>query len=294
MINNVDVSILIRAKNEEKYIGKVLDVLFSQTYKNIEIIIVDSGSSDRTLKIARSYPVQIYEIKPEEFTWGYSLNYGFKRAKGKFVVNLSAHALPLSNDWLEKLIAQFDDDQVAAVMSNNLPLPDCNPFDRRGLIKKYNIPRQEIKGGPPYIFANYSSVIRKSVWEEIPYDETLTYAEDHDWAIKVGERGYKIMYEPEAETYHSHNETLRQIYKRSYVEACALTVLEYKKFTLSNILFDLFAGSVYDMLYVLVKGDNLKWFLFAPMRKCAINYARLKAMRAVDRGEAAMRLFNNK
>jgi rhamnosyltransferase len=292
-VSNVEVSVLIRTKNEDQFIGETLSVLFSQTYKGIEVIVVDSGSTDRTLEIAREYPVRIYEIKPEDFTWGYALNYGFERAKGKYVVNLSAHALPLADDWVETLVANFDDERVAAVMSKNLPCPDCNPFDRRGLLKKYDIPKQEIRGGHPYIFANYSSVIRKSAWEKVPYDETLTYAEDHDWAIKVAALGYKIIYEPAAETYHSHNETLQQIYKRSYVEACALRILKYKEFTLSNILFDLFVGSIYDMLYVLVKRDNIKWFFLAPLRRSVANYARFKAMRAADRGEAAMRLFNS-
>src|SRR4030067_158290 len=82
--SDITVSILIRAKNEEKYIGKVLDAVFNQTYKNIEVIVVDSGSTDKTLEIARKYPVNIYEIKPEDFTWGYSLNYGFLRAKGAY------------------------------------------------------------------------------------------------------------------------------------------------------------------------------------------------------------------
>lgn len=290
--SGIEVTVLIRAKNEAKDIGKTLSAIFSQTYKSYEVIIVDSGSTDRTLEIAREYPLRIYEIRPEDFTWGYALNYGFKRANGKYVVNLSAHALPLSDNWIETMIANFNDEKVAAVMSKNLPCPDCNPFDRRGLLKKYNMPRQEIKGGPPYIFSNYSSVIRKSVWVRVPYDETLTYAEDHDWAIKIADLGYKIIYEPAAETYHSHNETLKQIYKRAYVEACALKVLEYKKFTVLNILFDLFAGSVYDMLYVLVKRDNIKWFFFAPFRKIVINFARFKAMRADDSGRVAMRLFN--
>jgi rhamnosyltransferase len=280
-----EVSILIRTKNEERYIGQTLSVLFSQSYEKFEVLIVDSGSTDRTLELAREYPVRIYEIRPEDFTYGYSLNYGFQRARGEYVVNLSAHALPLSSDWLETLIANFDDRTVAAVMSNNLPNPDCNPFDRRGLLKKYNIPKQEISGGPPYIFANYSSAIRKSVWEEVHYNETLSYAEDHDWALRVEELGYKIIYEPNAKTYHSHNETLRQIYRRSYMEATARKILKFKKYTLLNILYDLLAGSIYDMLYVLFKGENLKWFIFAPLRRTAMNYARLKASRAVDMDE---------
>ncbi|MEN8264823.1 MAG: glycosyltransferase [Nitrospirota bacterium] len=281
----IDVSILIRAKNEDKHIGQTLSVLFSQTYMKFEVLIVDSGSTDRTLEIAREYPVKIYEIKPEDFTYGYSLNYGFERAEGDFVVNLSAHALPSSNDWLSTLIDNFNDDRVAAVMSNNLPNPDCNPFDRRGLLKKYAIPKQQISGGPPYIFANYSSAVRKSVWEKVHYSETLSYAEDHDWALRVEALGYKIIYEPDAKTYHSHNETLKQIYRRSYMEASARKILKFQKYTLLNILYDLLAGSFYDMLYVLFKRDNLKWFLFAPLRRIAINYARLQASIAVNMDE---------
>jgi len=95
--------------------------------------------------------------------------------------------------------------------------------------------------------------------------------------------GYKIIYEPNAKTYHSHNETLKQIYRRSYMEASARKILKFNKYTLFDILYDLVAGSLYDMLYVLYKRDNLKWFLFAPLRRIAMNYARLKTSRNVDK-----------
>jgi glycosyltransferase involved in cell wall biosynthesis len=155
-MSDKEVSILIRAKNEERYIGQTLSALYSQTYRNFEVLIVDSGSTDRTLEMARKYPVNIYEIRPEDFTWGYALNYGFQRSRGKYVVCLSAHTLPLSDEWLALLISNFCDNNVAAVMSKNLPFPNCNPFDRRGLLKKFNIAKQEIYGGPPFIFGNYT------------------------------------------------------------------------------------------------------------------------------------------
>lgn len=278
MRSNTNISILIRTKNEEKCLGHTLSVIFSQTRKDIEVLIVDSGSTDKTLEVAREFPVTIFEIKSEDFTWGYALNYGFQRAAGKYIVCLSAHALPQSENWLEVLIANFKDENVAAVMSNNLPCPDCNPFDRRGLLKKFNIPKQEISAGPPYIFGNYGSVIRKSVWDKIPFNETLSYAEDHDWALKVKKAGYKIIYEPEAKTYHSHNETLKQIYRRSYCEAYACKTLNFKKDTYLSILFDMLTGSIYDMLYVLYKRDGIKWLFFAPLRRLAKNYGRLKAI----------------
>ena len=280
-----DVSILIRTKNEDKFIGKTLSVLFSQTYKNFEVLIVDSGSTDDTLEVAQKYPVRIHEIKPEEFTWGYALNYGFRKAKGEYVVCLSAHALPLSDRWLEILIADFDDDSVAAVTSNILPCPDCNPFDRRGLFKKYNIEKQELFEGPPFIFSNAASVIRKSVWEKIHFDESLLAVEEEDWARKVRRINYKIMYEPEAKVYHSHNESLRQIYKRHYELSHAFKLLKFQEFSTIGILYDLFAGSIYDMAYVLFKRENLKWFFFAPLRRFAIDYGRYKVLKEVTARE---------
>ena len=86
------------------------------------------------------------------------------------------------------------------------------------------------------------------------------------------------MYEPGAKVYHSHNETLKQIYGRTYQFAYAVQDLELQKFTLPGILFDLIAGSVYDMAYVLMKRDNLKWFLLAPMRRFVMNLAKYRAI----------------
>ena len=277
----IDVSILIRTKNEEKDIGKTLDATFSQTYKNFEVLIVDSGSTDNTLKIAARYPLKIHKIKPEDFTWGYSLNYGFQRAKGKYVVSLSAHSLPLSTDWLETLIGNFDDDNVAAVMCKTLPWPDCNPFDRRGLTGKFNMPKQEVPNGPPFIFGNVSSVIRKSLWEKVSFDETLRYCEDEIWMREIKKLNYKVVFEPKAEVFHSHNETLQQIYRRTFEFAYAVQDLKLQEFTAIGILFDFIAGSAYDMTYVLLKRDNLKWFFFAPLRRFVMNLAKYKAGRAL-------------
>jgi rhamnosyltransferase len=273
------VSVLLRTKNEAAFLGRTLEALFCQTYENIEVLVVDSGSTDATLEIAGKYPVRIYEIAPSDFTYGYSLNFGFRHAKGEYIASLSAHALPVTNDWLEILMSNVGNDRVAAVMSNTVPFPDCNPFDRRGLIKKYTIPKQDIFEGEPYIFSNSCSLIRKRIWEQVPFDESLIASEDHDWIQKVIKLSCRIVYDPAAKVYHSHNETLKQIYDRYYREAYANNLLRLQRYPLSSILFDMTAGSFYDILYVLVKRDNAKWIFFAPLRRFAMNFGRYRATR---------------
>jgi len=275
-----DVSILIRTKNEGRHLEKTLSVLFSQTYKNFEILIVDSGSTDDTLSMARKYPVKLFEIKPEDFSFGYSLNYGIQHARGKYIICLSAHALPIGDAWIQTVIDNFSDERVAAVMTRAMPWPGCNPFDRRGLLRKYERPKMDIAKGPLSIFSNANSVIRKEIWKKVPFDETLTGSEDCDWQMKVAKLNYKIMYEPEAKLYHSHNETLKQIYRRSYREDYANRKLKIPSYPLWKMFADFSIGSLYDMFYVLAKRDNPKWLFFAPLRRFVMNYARFRASRS--------------
>ena len=102
--NNKSCSIVIRCFNEEQHIGRLLSGIIQQTIKDLEIIVVDSGSTDATLAIASRYPVQILSIRPEEFSFGRSLNIGCQAANGEFIILASAHIYPLYKDWLEQLL----------------------------------------------------------------------------------------------------------------------------------------------------------------------------------------------
>ena len=106
-------SIVIRAYNEEKHIGRLLEGIKQQTVKDVDVILVDSGSTDSTVAIAESYGAQIVKIRPEEFTFGRSLNYGVKEAKRELVVIASAHVYPVYPDWLETLLRPFQDENIA-------------------------------------------------------------------------------------------------------------------------------------------------------------------------------------
>ena len=109
------VSVIIRCCNEEKHIGRLLSGILEQSLREVEIVVVDSGSSDATLAIASRFPVQIRHIAREEFSFGRSLNIGCQAARGEFLVIASAHVYPVYRDWLAKMIAPFGDPQIGLV-----------------------------------------------------------------------------------------------------------------------------------------------------------------------------------
>ena len=106
-------SIIIRCYNEEKHIGRLLQGIQQQNLKDVDIVMVDSGSTDRTLQIASRYPVRVVHIRPGEFTFGYSLNRGIAEAMHEFVVLASAHVYPVYPDWLEQLLRSFENPKIA-------------------------------------------------------------------------------------------------------------------------------------------------------------------------------------
>jgi len=126
----VETSIIIRTKNEAKDLGQTLEMIKAQDYQNCEIVVVDSESTDTTLKIAQSYGVRIVKVPAENYRPGKVMNRGATEAKGKYLLYLSAHAIPTTNNWLEKLIRNFDDEQVAAVYGRQIPGEDCDPYQR--------------------------------------------------------------------------------------------------------------------------------------------------------------------
>jgi len=212
-------SVIIRAHNEEEHIGRLLTGILEQTVKNVQIILVDSGSRDATVAIASRYPVEVVHIHPQDFTFGRSLNLGIARAKADMVVIASAHVYPVYPDWLELLLKPFDDPRVALTYGKQ----------RGGLTSKYSelqlfkhwYPDQPVeRQGHPFC-NNANAAIRRATWEQHPYDELLSGLEDLAWARWAQEQNYGITYVADAEVIHVHNETWKGIYNRYRRESMA-------------------------------------------------------------------------
>jgi len=260
-------SIVIRAYNEEKHIGRLLEGIKHQTVKDVEIILVDSGSTDETVSVAESFGVRIVRIAPDEFTFGRSLNYGINEATREFIVIASAHVFPVYPDWLESLLRPFEDDRVALTYGKQRGSEGAKFSEQQIFHQWYpdvSKPKQETA-----FCNNANAATRKSLWEQNPYDETLTGLEDLAWAKWAKEQGYAIAYVAEAQVVHVHNETPRGVFNRYRREAMAFkkihpeahfNLYDFLRLTTANILSDLWHAARERVLWKNL--PSIFWFRF--------------------------------
>lgn len=261
-------SIVIRAYNEEKLIGRLLEGIKQQTVKDVEIILVDSGSTDTTVSIADSFGAKVVHIPPAEFTFGRSLNIGIKSASREFIVIASAHVYPVYPDWLETLLRSFQDPQVALTYGKQRGYAGSKYSEHQIFHQWY--PDASTLDQATAFCNNANAAIRKSLWEKHPYDETLTGLEDLEWAKWAKGQGYKIAYVAEAEIAHIHNETPHGVYNRYRREAMALRRIypeahfnfyDFVRLTITNILSDLWHATRERVL--LKSLASIFWFRFS-------------------------------
>ncbi|MEW6566803.1 MAG: glycosyltransferase family A protein [Chloroflexota bacterium] len=234
-MENGQCSIVIRAYNEEKHIGRLLSGILKQRNVEPEIILVDSGSTDATRAIASRYPVRVLEIPPEEFSFGRSLNLGCDAAKHEAIVIASAHVYPVYPDWLECLLAALARPRVALAYGKQRGNVSTR-FSEHQIFAKWFPEDSNPDQARPFC-NNANAVIRKSLWQKRPYDETLPGLEDLDWAAWAMGQGYRVAYVAEAEVIHVHEETLHQVYNRYRREAMALKrIRPEEKFQLSDLV----------------------------------------------------------
>ncbi|HQV94381.1 MAG TPA: glycosyltransferase family 2 protein [Anaerolineales bacterium] len=240
-------SIVIRAYNEEKHIGRLLEGIKQQTLKDVEIILVDSGSTDATVPIAESFGARIVRIPSAEFTFGRSLNFGVRAATREFIVIASAHVYPVYPDWLESLLSPFAAGERVALTYGKQRGPESAKFSEQQIFHQW-YPDVSNLNQPTAFCNNANAAIRKSMWEKNPYDETLTGLEDLAWSKWAKEQGCKIAYVAEAEIVHIHNETPRGVFNRYRREAMAFkriypeahfNIYDFMRLTITNIFSDL-------------------------------------------------------
>ena len=218
-MNTPETSVIIRTFNEEKYLPGLLKGLGEQTYQNFEVVVIDSGSLDRTREIA-STADKLLRIDSQDFTFGYSLNVGIEAASGEYAVIVSAHMLPATPDWLELLIRPMQDRDVAMVYGRQLGWSTSKHSETLDLGRTFGT-RKIVQTAPDYFAHNANSVVRRDLWLKHRFDEILPGLEDIEWAKYWMDQGFKVVYEPQAALHHIHEESWRQIKRRYYRESIA-------------------------------------------------------------------------
>lgn len=195
-------SIIIRTKNEERWITSCLRSIYNQSYQNFEVILVDNESEDKTIQKAKLFPLQAI-VFVQSYKPGNALNRGIEKSTGEVIVCLSAHCIPTSNQWLKFLIdALCSQKKAAGVYGRQEPFPYSSDEDKRDLMTVFGLdPKIQYKDS---FFHNANSAIWKKCWREIPFDESTTNIEDRLWAEKILPKGHCILYEPKASVYHYH------------------------------------------------------------------------------------------
>jgi GT2 family glycosyltransferase len=158
-------------------------------------------------------------IAPKDFSFGRALNVGCRAAKTDVMVFVSAHVYPLFDTYLELLAKPFEDPQVALSYGRQVGDHRTKYSESRILLKWFPTTSSAVQENP--FCNNANAAVRRSVWEEIPYDEELTGLEDLDWARKAQEKGYKVSYVAESPVVHVHEESWSRIVNRYRREAIA-------------------------------------------------------------------------
>jgi rhamnosyltransferase len=230
----VQSSILIVTKNEAHNIEACLEAVYSQ--KNVapfEVILVDSGSTDATLDLAQRFPVKIKQIPAEAFHHSRTRNLAASLASGEILVYLVADAVPASDNWLSNLLSAFDDPGVGAVYGRQFPKLEASSERQDALNTIYGEKRivkdPAHRNGLGYGFYHFSDVnagIRRNVWEAVQFPEDLKVFEDLGIAKRILDRGWKIVYEPDAAVFHSHSHTTLGLFKRYFDIGYTLKILK--------------------------------------------------------------------
>ncbi len=238
-------SIVVRAYNEAQHLGRLLEGLAQQSIKDVELILVDSGSTDASVSMAKEAGARIVHIPATEFSFGRSLNLGMNTASREHVVIASAHVHPVYPDWLECLLLPFQDTDVALVYGKQRG--DANSRVPEEQVLKQWYPEVDVARQKNPFCNNANAAIRRSVWQKHAYDEDLTGLEDVAWAKWALGQGYQVAYSARAEIIHVHNEKPRRVFERYRREAMAFkrifpeahfNIYDFLRLTLTSILSD--------------------------------------------------------
>ena len=218
------ISVVIPVKNGGADLVRCLDGIGAQRLEaELEVVVIDSGSTDGSPDIARRAGARVHSISPTEFGHGRTRNLGAGLARGDVLVFTSQDAYAAGPEWLARLVEPLRCAGVAGVYGRQLPHGHASPPERFFLDFLYGaerrVQRLERAGEPSFeetLFSNVNSSVTRRLWEEFPFADDLVMSEDQEWSRRVLRAGYELVYEPDAAVYHSHSYSVSDAFRRFF------------------------------------------------------------------------------
>ena len=200
------ISVIIPTKNPGPQIEELIEKIYAQEIdKEIEVILIDSGSTDGSIEKLTYWPIRHLQIHPQEFNHGSTRNIAAANARGDYLVFTVQDALPKNKNWLQTLVRPLQEDpNIMATTGNTLP-----PLYSNGITQALaqNLPNS-IKQ-----LDNVNSAMRKVAWEKQPFN-SVEFGEDLLWSIEAKKKKWNITHIKEASMYHGHSYTSRTYARR--------------------------------------------------------------------------------
>lgn len=272
------VSVVIPTKNAGAGFRETLEAIRNQKMQS-EIVVVDSGSSDGTVEMARQFHANVITIAPESFNHGETRNLGIRHATGSFCVMMVQDALPVGIDWLGSLVEPFSDRRVAGVTVRQTPRGDSDPVGRwqveyRNQFLGESVLVQELDNWEHFLhldfqerlrlasFDNVCSAIRREFWEISPF-QAVAFAEDLDWGVRALAARRSLVYNPAVSVIHSHNRPAAYHLRRSYISGRVVPKILHLQPRDPGIRDDEefleLLGSVYGEVYTIINEGVCDW-----------------------------------
>ncbi len=267
-----ETTVILRSMNSSDIISQTLKALFSQSYKDFKLLVVDSGSSDDTLEKISFYPHDLVQIKKEDYHPGIVLNSAIEQTSTDLIVFLNSDTVLLHNNCLEILIDNLKQENTHAVFARQIARPEAKPWVKRDY--EIAFPKNDKKPDWMYFSLPFSG-IKKDIWKINPFYIKAWASEDTKMGYDLKNKGFNVKYLSNCIVMHSHNYTLKQIYNRRFVEGEADVYIFDNKFTLFTLVKSYLASVLNDTKY-LIKKFEIKELALSFFRRFVYQYAYYK------------------
>jgi rhamnosyltransferase len=217
------ISVVIPVKNGGEDLVRCLRAITQQQLDDVEVVVVDSGSMDASVEVAREHGALVHAISASEFGHGRTRNLGASLATGEILVFTSQDAYAADEHWIARLVEPLARDEVAGSYGRQLPHDDATPPERYFLDFLYGsesrVQRLGGDGEPSFeqtLFSNVSSAMRRPTWAEYPFADDLIMSEDQEWSRRVLRAGFELAYVADAAVHHSHAYSIAAAFRRFF------------------------------------------------------------------------------